>query len=76
MNVILFGRVNDPEIVRIELVVNEELTLEQTEFYDGLFVFHYENDAALEDVYGSQCYERLKAYDKKENLVYDTAVDP
>ena len=74
MEVILFGMVNDSEIVKIELEASENLTLEKTSFYDGLFLFHYQNESPPVDSY-SQCFKTLKAYDEKGTLVYETDMD-
>lgn len=76
MDVILCGKINDSRIVRLELIVNEEMILEKTEFHEGIFAFQYVNEYRAEDNYGSQCYDYLRGYDETGELIYETRLDP
>lgn len=59
----LYGIINDEDIVKIELLLNDGSTLVQTEFYDDdMFLFTWEGEFRLDS---------LRAYDSGGSLIFE-----
>lgn len=57
--------ITDPDIAYLEFICSSfEEPIYQSEFYDGMFLFHWECDTQLVTYH-------LNAYDAQGNLIYE-----
>jgi len=62
----IYGVINDSKVKKVEVTRSDGEVLTQTEFYDDMFLFHYES---VNDLY----MKSIKAYDEDNKLIFEKA---
>lgn len=56
-NSMMFGVVNDPDITKIEVQIDDDQRLTQEEFYDGMFYFTWVRNTDIQRTIQINCYD-------------------
>lgn len=65
----IYGSINDNRVQKIQIAMFDGTILEETEFYDGLFLITWD-DSLPEDILGHY----IKAYDENGQLLYQKEI--